>query len=113
MINRSIFVILLLLTSCIQEVVEPLPSPTTNIFSQKENRIQDGYEISFALESQGIYFLTLIDVSTNQVVSKEKISGIKGINKKNIYIKSIQSRYLYLVLYDIDRKEINRTKLVF
>ena len=104
---------LLLLTSCVQEVVEPIPAPTANIFSQKENRILDGDEVTFILESEGTYFLSLVDVETNQVISKEKISAIKGTNKKNIYTKSIQSRYLYLVLYDIDRKEINRTKLVF
>ena len=113
MIHRSILVLLLLLTSCVQEVVEPLPVPTTNIFSQKENRIVDGDEVTFILELEGTYFLSLVDIETNQVVAKEKISAIKGINKKNIYTKSIQSRYLYLVLSDIDRKEINRTKLVF
>jgi hypothetical protein len=65
------------------------------------------------LESEGVYFLILIDLESNQIISKEKILGVKGVNKKNIYTKSIQSRYLYLVLSDIDRKEINRTKLVF
>jgi hypothetical protein len=112
--KRLAVVLTLIFTSCIREVIEPVPiPPTSNIFSQKENRVSDGEEITFVLESEGVYFLILIDLESNQIISKEKISGVRGVNKKNIYTKSIQSRYLYLVLSDIDRKEVNRTKLVF
>jgi hypothetical protein len=106
----------LVLTSCVDEVIEQVPPPTIiegSVFDLKESRVTDGQDIYFMLPSTGMYTLTLIDEETNQVISRERFNGTIGRNKKNIYIKSIQSRYLYLVLSDINRKEINRTKLVF
>jgi hypothetical protein len=111
-----ILLIFLVFTSCIDEVIEQVPPPTiidSSVFDVKESKIVDGQDIYFTLPSTGVYTLTLIDKETNQVISRERFNGTIGQNKKNIYIKSIQSRYLYLVLSDIDRKEINRTKLVF
>ena len=96
-----------------REVVEPVPTKTSNIFSQKENTILDGDEISFELEVEGTYFITLVDIETSKVLTREKIVGIKGINNLNIYTKSIESRYLYLVLSDNNRKEIIRTTVIF
>lgn len=113
MIRILIFLFLILTTSCMQEVVDPIPTNTSNIFSQKENIILDGDEIIFELEVEGPYCLTLVDIETNQVVTREKIVGIKGINKLNIYTKSIESRYLYLVLSSNCRKELHRTKVIF
>lgn len=113
MIRIIIFLFLILTTSCMQEVIEPIPTNTSNIFSQKENIILDGDEIIFELEVEGPYCLTLVDVETSQVITREKIVGIKGINKLNIYTKSIESRYLYLVLSSNCRKELHRTKVIF
>lgn len=113
MIRRIIFLFLLLFTSCVQEVVDPIPTKPSDIFSQKENIVLDTEEVSFELQKEGSYFISLIDVNTNQVLSREKIIGVKGINKLNIYTKSIESRYLYLVLTDNNRLEINRTKVIF
>lgn len=111
--KKLILVFFIVLTSCMQEVIEPLPPVSSNIFSQKENTVADKDQIMFVLESEGIYFLSLIDISTNQVITKEKIFGTKGVNKINIYNKSIESRYLYLVLMSSNRVELNRTKLFF
>lgn len=113
MIRRVIFLFIILSTSCVQEIVEPIPTDTSNIFSQKETIVLDSEEISFELDKDGSYFISLIDVETNLLLTKEKIIGIKGINKLNIYTKSIESRYLYLVLTDINKVEINRTKVIF
>ena len=96
-----------------QEVVEPIPTKPSNIFSQKETIISDGDEISFELELEGAYCITLEDIETSQVISREKILGVKGINKLNIYTKSIESRYLYLVLSSNCRKELFRTMVIF
>lgn len=113
MIRIIIFLFLILTTSCMQEVVEPIPTKPSNIFSQKETIILDGDEIIFELEVEGEYCLTLVDVETSQVITREKIVGIKGINKLNIYTKSIESRYLYLVLSSNCRRELLRTKVIF
>ena len=64
----------------------------------------------FKLTSDSTYVLKLVDKTTNQVISKEKIVGKIGENKINIYTKSIQSKYLYLVLEDGNKKQINKTK---
>lgn len=105
--------ILLVFTSCIDEVVEPLPTPITkSIFEVKENMVDDGETIYFDLPSAGVYTLTLIDKETNQVVSRERFTGTIGENNKNIYTKSIQSQYLYLLLEDVTKTEIGRTTII-
>jgi hypothetical protein len=53
--------------------------------------------------------LTLVDKETNQVVSREKFTGQSGENVKKIYTKSLQSKYLYLLLEDINKAEIAKT----
>lgn len=113
--KRLIYLFGLMLASCVAEVVEPVPPPDTirNIFDVKESQIVNGQPIYFNLPSDGRYFLTLIDVNTNQVLSRERVVGLKGGNELNIYTKSIGSRYLYLVLTDDNRVEVNRTKLIF
>jgi hypothetical protein len=111
--KRLTLLFLILLSSCVQEVVEPILTKPSNIFSQKETVVLNGEEITFELEVGGIYFITLVDIETSQVLTKEKIVGIKGINNLNIYTKSIESRYLYLVLSDNNRKEIIRTTVIF
>lgn len=111
--KRLIILFGVVLTSCVQEIVEPVPTKSSDIFSQKETTVSDKGEINFELEVGGTYFVTLVDVVTNQVVSREKIVGVRGSNKLNIYTKSIESRYLYLVLTDSNRVEVGRTKLIF
>ena len=104
--------ILLIFTSCVDEVVEPLPPTTQSIFDVKESMVVDGQSIQFKLPSAGLYTLTLIDKETNQVISRERFNGIIGENNKSIYTKSIQSRYLYLLLEDVTKKEIGRTTII-
>ena len=104
--------ILLIFTSCVDEVVEPLPPTTQSIFDVKESMVVDGQSIQFKLPSAGVYTLTLIDKETNQVISRERFNGTIGENNKSIYTKSIQSRYLYLLLEDVTKTEIGRTTII-
>jgi hypothetical protein len=104
--------ILLIFTSCVDEVVEPLPPTTQSIFDVKESMVVDGQSIQFKLPSAGLYTLTLIDKETNQVISRERFTGTIGENNKFIYTKSIQSRYLYLLLEDVTKTEIGRTTII-
>ena len=64
------------------------------------------------MPSNGIYMLTLIDKESGQVVSREKFVGQNGENMKKIYTKSIQARYLYLVLEDENKKELKKTIII-
>jgi hypothetical protein len=104
--------ILLIFTSCVDEVIEPLPPTTQSIFDVKESVVVDGQSIQFKLPSAGLYTLTLIDKQTNQVISRERFTGTIGENNKFIYTKSIQSQYLYLLLEDVTKTEIGRTTII-
>jgi hypothetical protein len=99
--------------SCTEPELPTPPSPTTErIFSVKESSVVDGQDIYFDLPSEGLYTLTLIDKESGQVISRERFNGKSGKNIKNIYTKTIESRYLYLVLVDNNRVELNRTTLI-
>ncbi len=102
------------LTSCYKEEILPInPEPKIlDIFATNESKISDGQEVMFKSELATTYIIKLIDVSTNQVISKEKITSKIGENNLKIYTKSIQSKYLYLVLEDGNKKEINKTTLI-
>jgi hypothetical protein len=102
------------ITSCYKEDINPIPppKPIVDIFTQSEASISDGDEVMFKLVADGDYILKLVDKSTNQTISKEKISGKLGENKIKIYTKTLQSKYLYLVLENVDKKEINKTNLI-
>ena len=92
-----------------------LPTPTIpavqKIFTVSESSVTDGQSIHFDLPSSGTYILTLIDVESGQVVSREKFIGVAGENVKKIYTKSILSKYLYLTLASADNAQISKTKL--
>jgi hypothetical protein len=76
-----------------------------------ESSVSDGDEITFKLTSDSTYILKLVDFQTGQVLTKEKIIGKIGDNKLKIYTKSIPSKYLYLVLEDINKNQKGKTKL--
>ena len=100
--------------SCTKDEIVPIPQPKPNvdIFTQSETSISNGSEIMFKLSSDSTYILKLVDKSTNQVVSKEKIVGKIGENKLNIYTNSLQTPYLYLVLEDNTKREIKKTTVI-
>ena len=99
--------------SCTKEEIVPIPPKmNTDIFSVSETSISNGDTIMFKLTSDSTYILKLVDKTTNQVISKEKIVGKVGENKLNIYTNSIQSQYLYLILEDVTKKEIRKTTIL-
>ena len=110
--KKLIFLLTLILASCITEVTDPLPPTVQNIFDAKENKVINGQPIYFDLPLDGIYTLTLIDKESGQVVSREKFIGKKGENVKKIYISSIQFQYLYMLLEDVAKKEIGKTTII-
>lgn len=90
-----------------------LPTPEViekdNIFSIRESSVSNGQTVYFDLPTDGIYILTLADVETNQVISREKFTGQVGENNKKIYTNSIKSKSVYLSLEDFQNKEIGKT----
>ena len=99
--------------SCTKEEIVPIPPKmNTDIFSVSETSISNGDTIMFKLTSDSTYILKLVDKTSNQVISKEKIVGKVGENKFNIYTKSLQNPYLYLVLEDNTKREIKKTTVI-
>jgi hypothetical protein len=92
-----------------EDVVEP---QSVDIFKVQQHTLSNKSEISFNIEKEGIYIVTMIDKNTNQVVSREKIKCIIGKNKIKVYTKTIPSRYLYLKLEDSFNNQLGNTIII-
>ena len=103
---------LILLVGCTKIDVPTPIAPVEKIFNVGESKVINGQSIYFDLPSAGVYTLTLVDKETGQVISRERFTGQNGENIKKIYTKSIQSKYLYLVLEDVNKNQINKTTLI-
>jgi hypothetical protein len=93
--------------------IEPTPNPPVEkIFEVGESKVTNGQPIYFDLPSSGTYTLTLIDAATNQVISRERFIGQNGENVKKIYTNSLPKGYLYLVLENVDKNQLKKTKII-
>ena len=110
--KKIILISLVLLVGCTKPDL-PTPTPSVEkIFNVTESSVINEQSIHFDLPSTGVYTLTLIDKESGQVVSRERFTGQSGENVKKIYTKSLQSRYLYLLLEDVTKKEIGKTTII-
>lgn len=101
---------LLLLTTCTSDELEQAPTPTLTTFGIEENKVTNESSITFDLEKEGVYTLTLLDGT--QVVSRERLRGKIGRNTLKLYTRTLQSKYLYLVLQDVNNNQIGKTTLI-
>jgi len=111
--KKILFILVLTLVGC--RKVAPVvitPVVTTNVFNNAKNTIDNGQEIQFDLTKTGVYTLTIGDSTTNQVLTRERFNGQIGINKKKIYTKGLQSKYLYLLLEDVTKTKIGKTTII-
>ncbi len=109
--KKILFISFILLGCSTPDIPTPV-NPIEKIFTVTESSVTNGQSIHFDLPSKGTYILTLIDKESGQVVSREKFIGQNGENVKKIYTKSLQSRYLYLLLEDVTRKELGKTTII-
>lgn len=110
--KKIILIPIFLLLGCTKiDVPEPV-APVEKIFDVGESKVTNGQSLFFVLPSAGTYMLTLIDITTNQVVSRERFIGQSGENVKKIYTNSLPKGYLYLVLEDMDRNQLKKTKII-
>jgi hypothetical protein len=111
--KKILFIFVILLASCTKMEIEPTPNPPVEkIFEVGESKVTNGQSIYFDLPSSGTYTLTLIDVATNQVISRERFIGQNGENVKKIYTNSLPKGYLYLVLENVDKNQLKKTKII-
>jgi hypothetical protein len=99
--KKLLYISFLFLIGCSGPEIEMLEVIVTN-----------GQSIHFNLPKNGIHTLTLIDNQTNQVISRERFVGQAGENVKKIYTKSLQSRYLYVLLEDVAKNQIGKTTII-
>jgi hypothetical protein len=109
---KKILLISFILLGCSTPDIPTPVNAIEKIFTVTESSVTNGQSIHFDLPSAGTYTLSLIDKESGQVVSREKFIGQNGENVKKIYTKSLQSRYLYLLLEDVTRKEIGKTTII-
>ena len=107
---KKLLIILLLLSSCRKVEVRPEPPVVQDIFSVTESTVSNGGDIYFDLKAAGTYTLTMLD-ETQNVITRERISGKIGQNKLKIYTSSLPVKYLYLVLEDQSRTQIGKTAI--
>ena len=108
---RSVKIIILccvgIIISCQKEdIVEP---QTIDVFKVEQSMVLNKSEISFNVQKEGMYTITMIDRNTNQVISRERIKCIIGKNKIKVYTKTIPSQYLYLTLEDSFDNQLGKT----
>jgi hypothetical protein len=110
--KNSTLILFILLVGCTKVDIPAPTTPIEKIFNVTESKVVNGQSIHFDLPSKGTYTLTLIDKESGQVVSREKFIGQDGENIKKIYTNSLQIKYLYLLLEDINKKEIAKTTII-
>jgi hypothetical protein len=109
--KKIILISLILLVGCTKPELPTPTMPIEKIFTVTESKVTNGQTIYFDLPSSGTYMLTLVEISTGQVISREKFIGQNGENTKKIYTKSLPTGYLYLVLEDVNKNQLNKTKI--
>ena len=82
-----------------------------DIFKVEQSMVSNKSEISFNVQKEGIYIVTMVDKNTNQVLSREKIKCIIGKNKIKVYTKTIPSQFLYLTLEDSFDNQLGKTTI--
>lgn len=107
---KKIALILLLLMSC--KKIEITPTPNKDIFATTQTTLSDNSDLLFKLDTAGTYILKLSDKNTGQVLTKERIVGKAGENNIKIYIRSLNSKYLYLTLSDGRNTLLKETTII-
>jgi len=112
--NRNIILYsIILLVGCTKpELAVPELKINKDFFSVSENGVKNGDIINFTLTTSGIYTLTMIDTTLNQVVSRERFTGKTGTNSLKIYTNSLPTKYLSVVLKDQNNNQIGKTKII-
>ncbi len=91
-----------------EDIIEP---QLVDIFKVEQFTLENKSQITFKVENEGMYIVTMIDKNTNQVMSREKIKCVIGENKIRVYTKTIPSQYLYLTLEDSFNNQLGKTTI--
>lgn len=107
-----ILILSLIIISCKKTAPTPIVDTTIDLFGKSQITVSGNVEVKFNLSTNSTYTLTLKDSTTNQVVTRERFKGVMGTNKLVIYTKTLNSKYLYVSLEDMNRSLLGKTLLI-
>lgn len=110
--RKLLFISFILLGCSTPELPLPEVLAKDNIFSVSESVAVNAQSIYFDLPSEGTYILSLVSDNSGQVISRERFKGQSGENVKKIYTNTLPKGRLTLVLSDVNKTEINKTKII-
>jgi hypothetical protein len=111
--KKLILIPFILLVGCTKpELTVPEQKINKDFFGVSENGVKNGDVINFTLTTSGIYTITMIDTTINQVVSRERFAGKTGTNSIKIYTNTLPTKYLSVVLKDQNNNQIGKTKII-
>ena len=109
---KKLLFILLVLASCKKMDIPKPITPIVDIFSVSQSSVIDGQDIHFNLQAAGMYTLTLINKTNNQVVSRERFTGKVGENALKLYTNTLSVKTLYLLLENNSKVQIGKTIVI-
>lgn len=110
--KKIIFLSFVLLGCSTPELPLPEVLAKDDIFSIPESKVVNAQSIHFKLPSAGTYTLSLVNDADGQVISRERFKGQSGENVKKIYTNTLPKERLTLVLSDVNKIEISKTKII-
>jgi hypothetical protein len=109
----SIF-LLFLIVSCVKDdiyIETPIVELEQSIFEKGSTVLTDTDLISFELEAEGEYYLIIKDEMTNDLMTREVFSGVKGKNTLQIFTKAMPKGSYHLILTDIKENQLQKTNI--
>ena len=108
------FTLLILTAACVKEelyVEAPMVELEQSIFEKGSTVLSDTDLISFELDSEGEYYLTIKDEMTGELMTREMFSGIAGKNTLQIFTKAIPKGSYHLILTDSKENQLQKTNI--
>ena len=108
------FSILLLTAACVKDelyVEAPMVELEQSIFEKGSTVLSDTDLISFELDSEGEYYLTIKDEMTGELMTREVFNGVAGKNTLQIFTKAIPKGSYHLILTDLKENQLQKTNI--
>lgn len=109
----SIF-LLLLIVACVKDdiyVEVPMVELEQSIFEKGSTVLTDTDLITFELQSEGKYYITITDEMSGELMTREEFTGVAGKNSLQIFTKAIPKGSYHLILTDLKENQLQKTNI--
>lgn len=106
--------LLFLTAACVKDdiyIETPMVELEQSIFEKGSTVLSDTDLISFELEAEGEYYLTIKDEMTGELMTREIFNGVEGKNSLQIFTKAIPKGSYYLILTDLKENQLQKTNI--